>query len=421
MTRLQQISIVFLLLLICAQGAFGASITITPSGNGAFIIQGNSLDGIAGIDLEVSYDNSSLASPKVDQGSLVSGAMFAANPNFGPSVIKIAIVRSSAFSGSGTLALVTFASHTGSGIVTVSNSMINAQGKAVPGSGKVSATDYQTSTTGSTGLSSSPGIPFSQTSPTTTTTTTTVTTGSAPTTSSPATSFGTITMPSDVPTKSDTSTTDTTGVPVQPAEPAAAIPIEPSVETKTADPPAEKTPAIAKTTTYKGTLENFRAYKGEKSPDILVALFNKKIATTIHQEPTVALSEGKTPVKIVAELKDAGEKSPNFALNGAKLVSLSKGDAPFTWLIEVLPQTGVLQASLTILTERDIIEYPLTLAPPVEGLSPAETDFIIFLNDSGVTPPKRDLNGDNKHDYLDDYIYTAHYLIKKNDGKKPKK
>lgn len=174
-------------------------------------------------------------------------------------------------------------------------------------------------------------------------------------------------------------------------------------------------------TSYKGTLENFRAYKGEKTPANLIALFNKKIAPAIRQEPAVVLSDGKTPVKIVAKIETADGKAPNFSLDGAKLVSLSKDDASSTWIVETLPQTSTVRASLTILTDSDIIVYPLTLAPPVEGVSSAEEDFVVFLKDSGAATPKRDLNGDGIHDYLDDYIYTANYLMRKSSTGKAKK
>lgn len=166
-------------------------------------------------------------------------------------------------------------------------------------------------------------------------------------------------------------------------------------------------------TVIKGALDNFSTYKGEKTPAKLSALLNRQDTAAIRQEPAFALSDGTTAVKIAAELKNVGDRSPNFALHGARLVSLKRDDASFTWVIEALPQAGVMQATLTILTESEIIEYPLTVAPVVAGISPAEADFVIFLKDSGAAVPKRDLNGDGKHDYLDDFIYTVNFLSKK--------
>lgn len=408
---------IVLILLFSSSFAMGASVSITSSGNGIFIIQGNQMDGVAGMDLNVVYDTLSLASPSVTQGSLISGAMFAANTN-NPGSIRIAVVSTKTFSGNGQIATVSFASHTGAGKVTVTTSMIDANRAPVTGGGSSTAFDSQTpatETTASTTATTSTNTANTATTNTTTTGTTTGTTTTGTTSGSMQTSLGTVSMPSDAQAKSDAKTADTTGVSAQTAAPAAAKPPEPPAEEKTVPEPTK--PETVKITSYKGTLEYFRTYEGEKSPAILTALFNKKIAPAIRQEPAVALSDGKKTVKIVAEIKNAGNKSPNFALNGAKLISLNKDDASLAWIVEALPQTNTMQASLTILNNSDIIEYPLTLAPPVESVSPDEADFVIFISDSGTASPKRDLNGDGKHDYLDDYIYTANYLARKGTDK----
>ena len=175
-----------------------------------------------------------------------------------------------------------------------------------------------------------------------------------------------------------------------------------------------------KITSYIGVIENFRTYSGAKSSANFIALFSKEIAPTIRQVPAVVLSDGKTPVIIAVKLEDAADKSPNFALSGAKLVTLNR-DASAAWIIEALPQKGVAKAALTILTDSETVEYPLTVAVAVESVSTSEADFAVFLKDSGVTTPKRDLNGDGKHDYLDDFIYTANYLVLREAASKVKK
>ena len=42
---------VLFMFLFGVQGAFAASVAITPSGNGSFVIQGNGMEGVAGIEL----------------------------------------------------------------------------------------------------------------------------------------------------------------------------------------------------------------------------------------------------------------------------------------------------------------------------------------------------------------------------------
>jgi hypothetical protein len=408
MTRLLILLTTISLLFISSQATFAASVTITPASNGIFIIQGNQMDGVAGIELNVVYDSSSLASPSVNQGNLISGAIMLADTNI-PGSIKVAIISTKAFSGSGQIVSISFATHTGSGSIKVSSSMINSKGAPVPGGGSSVASDFQTiSTTSTTG---------DTTNNTTNNTTSGSTTGSGAGVSIP-TYLGTVSMPADVQARSESKPADASGVPAQIPEPADSKPIEPPAETKPVAEPQK--PVEVKMTSYKGALDNFREYRGERSPAIFIALFNKEITPTVRQEPAVALSDGKTPLKLRVKLETASDKSPNFSLNGAKLVSLNR-DTSAAWIIDAFPQAGIMRASLTIMTDSDIIEYPLTLAPPINDIAPAEADFAVFLKDSGAATPKRDLNGDGIHDYLDDFIYTANYLVNKAAASKIKK
>lgn len=386
------------MLLMSIQSAFAASVTITPTAVGTYSVQGNSMDGVAGIDLKIIYDSSSLSSPTVSQGSLVAGALMAANTN-NPGSIKIAIVSTKALSGSGQIATVTFTTQNGAGgISSASVSMINSKGAPIAAQVVVSSGSAVSAPTSD--FTTTPGVPFSQPGAAATTT--------APTSSIP-TYLGTVNMPSDVQTKSDTKSADVTGEPVQLPEPAATKPVEPPAEIKPVSEPQKSVKVTM--TSYKGILDNFSAYKGKKTPAIFIALFSKEITPAIRQEPAIAMSDGKTAVSLLVKHVPSGDKSPNFALNGAKLVSISK-DASSTWIIEAMPHKGIMQASLTIMTDSEYIEYPLTLAPTIDGVSSSEADFVVFLNDSGAAPPKHDLNSDGKHDYLDDFTYTANYLMK---------
>ena len=421
MSKRHSIFLTLFIFLAGVQVALGASVTITPAGNGLFDIQGAGLNGIQGIELNIVYDSSSLASPSVSQGNLISGAMMVVNTS-NPGTIKIDIISSpKSIAGSGQIVSISFASHTGTGGVTVSPSMINGSAAPVPAGGKVSAVDFQKSASDSTGFYTSPGIPFggsTDTTPTNSRTTTPPATTGQATGGSAPTALGTVSMPSDIQTGGSTKPADITGVPDKPAEPDAVKPgVTPAAGEKAVSEP--KPPVKVTVTSYQGALENFRAHRGEKSPAILLGLLNREISPTIHQEPALALSDGKSTVKIIAEASVG--KSPKFMLTGAELVTLSKDDSSGTWIIEALPNNGVLQASLTIMTDSATIDYPLTLAPPVAGISTVEADFAAFLKDSGSSKPKRDLNGDGRHDYQDDFIYAVNYRLNKDSVGKAKK
>jgi hypothetical protein len=88
-----------------------------------------------------------------------------------------------------------------------------------------------------------------------------------------------------------------------------------------------------------------------------------------------------------------------------------KGD----WLIEALPEIETVKAQLVVSSDTAIFEFPLVVAPPLPSeIDLSEQGFIRFLTGKDRTVPSpQDLNGDGRTDYLDDYIYTANYLVKK--------
>jgi len=110
-----------------------ASVSVVPSSNGAYVIQGNNLVGVAAVELVVSYDSTTLSSPTVTNGGLFPDALFAANTNFTPNSIKIAIVSAKDISGTGQIAKISFATATGPGTVSiVSASTLDFNGKQIP-------------------------------------------------------------------------------------------------------------------------------------------------------------------------------------------------------------------------------------------------------------------------------------------------
>lgn len=383
---------VLVFLLLSATIALGASVTITPASGKEFTVMGNNMDGVSGIDLLISYDSSALSSPTVSPGNFSSGALFAANPNFTTNTIKIAILITppKTFTGSGQLATITFAKGSGS-LSIASENMINDIGATV-------AVNESSST---------PGIPFSQPETASTSqTSSTPTTETTPSTNL-STSLGTVSMPSG----------DEPQHPKQ-AEPTPTEPAPPSADNAAAtetEPPPEEQPVIqnpkvpakqeeAKFTTYTSVLDRFRSYTGEKSPAILMSLFKKDVAPSIHQEPLVALSDGIMKIKVHVALSSSDDKSPNFALNGANLVSLKRGEAQGSWLIEALPHANTLKAGLTILDGSEVTEFPFTVAPPIKDVATSEAGFAAFLQKPA------DLNKDGKFDYIDEFIYTANFV-----------
>lgn len=136
-------------------------------------------------------------------------------------------------------------------------------------------------------------------------------------------------------------------------------------------------------------LARFCDYSGNRDLPALKALFDRKDTVGIKQEPAVALSDGKTPVKVSIKVEAAGGV-PSFALKGAGLTSLKTAD-PAVWVLELMPVSGKYEVILTVFTDAAIIEYPLAIAPPLADLAAME---------SGALPA-----------YVRDYIEAANKIV----------
>jgi hypothetical protein len=172
-----------------------------------------------------------------------------------------------------------------------------------------------------------------------------------------------------------------------------------------------------KNVVYQSVLERFREFKGEKTPKSLTALFAAAVMLGVRQEPAVVLTDGKTRVKVTIQSPSTGKETPNFALKGAKLISLKPDED--AWVIEALPDSKGYVAGITVQHNGSSTEIPLTVAPPLDadrvpagGLS--EAGYNIFLKERGTDKaPRYDLNGDGVRTYLDDYIFTANFIVKR--------
>jgi len=158
-------------------------------------------------------------------------------------------------------------------------------------------------------------------------------------------------------------------------------------------------------------LERFRAYRGERTPAALVALFNNDSMIGARQEPPVALSDGRSTVRFVFVSSPGTRTSSDIAIMGAKLLSLKRDpDNTNTWIVDLIPDRGAYQASVAVpLGEMKMI-FPITIAPKIDiraghGGTVTMADFERYLKERG-----RDLNKDGKLDNTDDFIFTANYL-----------
>jgi len=227
-------------------------------------------------------------------------------------------------------------------------------------------------------------------------------------------SIGTITLPPDQMASTDRKTeyqplvTDLRGdmtIPVSGGGSAA--------QTAAVEQPAKKSSQDNKSVSYKSVLQLFREFNGEKSPKALISLFAEGAVPNFSQVPPVALSDGITPVRLTLTLRQGGTETPKFMLQGASVQQMSsEGEEQVVWTIDALPKKGVYDARLTVIDGQNIMEFPLVVAPSIGPLVPkaqkfTEADFTLYLSN----PAKFDLNKDEKFDSLDDYIFTANYIV----------
>ncbi|MGA2151632.1 MAG: hypothetical protein ABSG48_05680 [Geobacteraceae bacterium] len=163
----------------------------------------------------------------------------------------------------------------------------------------------------------------------------------------------------------------------------------------------------------KSVVQRFKEFKGERGLKAFVALFERSPRDILVQEPPVALSDGKTPVRITLSLQPKGGNAPDIALSDAKLVHLGN-EGEKGWVITALPNEGTWNASLLIKMDEKIIEFPLVVAPSIkieQGIS--ERNFLVALNRYLVDQAaERKSESDPRRRYIDEYIFTANCLAK---------
>ena len=386
-----------------------AVVTTSSMGDGVFQVTGTGIEGAAAIELTVSYDTASLANPRVVEGPLISGAMTAFNPNV-PGIARLVIIRLTPVKGSGVIGTLTF-DRTGPSpgkILSLSARLADIRGSYLPAAVQVNNPSEVPAT--------DPVVPQNAT--------VTAGAGEAHTAIGLVVSDAKPETPGEVKAKPDPEeTTEAGDQPVMP-EPLRAPQEEPAVITLTTVSNADagsdqgdvKT-AARKLFAQKSILDRFQEYRGKSTPEAFVSLFEQDRVYWWRQEPPVALSDGKTTVRMTF-ISTPGNKTPSdITVLGARLISLKKDpDNSNTWIVELLPKKGEYRASIAVAQGRVKMIYPLTTAPKA-GIRRTRAGAITKAEFSRYVARQKaarlgalDANKDGRIDYIDDYIITANYL-----------
>ena len=364
-------------------GFAATTLSLSPAGDGSYVMQGVGVENTAAMDIVLTYDASTLETPKVTQGALISGALMAVNDTT-PGTVRLGIIRVTPVSGSGIIATLAFIRKGGA-----VGRILSLQAVLSTGDGKQLPVVVQVTNTPLADVAALEGTPQQPATP-----------GTGVLLSAPSAS-------------------------VRSALPGAATALQekPAIEEAKGVPDASPPLSIGAGAAPKGmtlssasvesrspvsVLERFRLYRGERSVNELVALFVQAEPTVFQQDPPVALSDGVSTVTISFVTGSAEGPAPDIALQGGRLVSLKRDrDRPTVWMFVVKPYRGEVAASLVVPGKGSLQEYPLTIAPPITDgqVRVSEKDFEAYLRGKGA-----DLNGDGKRDYVDDYIYAVNYL-----------
>ena len=422
------------LLAVTSVGAAWAAPSLVVTGKeGNYEIRGAGFEGIGAMDITLGYDPSTLSNPRVNQGGWVAGALFVPNLKT-PGVVRVGIATTNSISGSGSIMTLSFdpvwgkqaqftslaaTLHTQTGTMISPVSSIMTQDTTASPLAANPVSQPQTTT----------GQPVSSLSGSSTTSTPVVTTGSSVSTgtgqstgstfptsvtmgggqvSATAPEAVTSTHPSHEPGQPDAAASESV---TEPPVPAGEKQPTGDVQTSAGTSKLPLSP-VRKDIVYQSVLSLFKSYTGPKTLQGLTELFSQQSSAEFRQEPGIALSDGVTKVRVTFSRTTNLSDSPNFALKGAKLASLKNDESGY--YLEVLPDAGVSEASITAFAQGSAIEFPLVVAPPLgpKNVPNGKFDgasFALFLKEQGAAG---DLNGDGRKDYRDEYIYTANYLVK---------
>jgi hypothetical protein len=158
-------------------------------------------------------------------------------------------------------------------------------------------------------------------------------------------------------------------------------------------------------------LQLFKDFRGERGLKAYVALFNPPPRRTYSQEPPVALSDGKTPVRVTLPAFPGSAGVPDVALFDARLVHLGRGEGS-DWVITAIPNEGSWNARLIVKGAAKLMEIPLVTAPPVK--MPKEITEGTFLPelDRFASRQRGSAQGEDvtTGNFYFAYVFTANYL-----------
>jgi len=417
--RILFLAVMIMFQLQVAAKAEAASVAVVPGTNGVYYIKGYDFTDISGVEIEIQYDTATLSNPRITQGPLLASTMFIPNNKFSASSVKIGAMSLSPIKGSSDLlATITFdVKGSSPGPVTIAREkLVDTKATAVKQENPLAPVVDDKRLADERRLAEERRLAAERKLAEERAAVDQSAYGGS-TSVSGGYATGTITLPPDSMEAAEADRNSDYQPLVTDLRKDMTLPLGGSSGEKVSD--SEKKPEAAKKDqpqkfiSYKSALQLFTEFKGVRSAENLIPVFAEISMPDFIQEPLIAFSDGKTPLKIVLTLKQSGSDLPKFILQGAnvKLIS-SKGEDTVTWTIEAIPKKDAVEATLTVIEGQTVMDFPLTVVPEInalltKGKALSEADLAAYLE----KPSKFDLNKDGKFDAVDDYIYVANYIV----------
>jgi hypothetical protein len=387
-----------LLLAVPAATGIASTVTLTPSGGGVFVLEGQAFQDVSGLDIALSYDTAVLRDPHIDQGSLINGALMMSN-TADPGVIRIAAVRQGPVQGSGTIARITFAATGQGGDGAVSGLNVSA----------VSSAGNKSQLSAIIGASSHDQGPPSQTTPS-------------------------IAAAAPPPTVAFVPAVPLISPLVQPVqkdkEERAVPPSQEAADTagNTAgaveDPAAgdgdegrrqPAGPAVREqqrmVLTQKSVLDLFRDFPGPWNVQTAIKLFQQEEMLGYRQFPQVAFSDGAATATLTIIVAAGVKDRPELTMEKGTILSVVKDrESTNAWIVKVRPEKNAIEASLRVDDGVTVRSIPLTVSPRMKvdldgSGTVTEKDFLLYFSSRG-----NEGGSAGARNYRIDYIFAANYL-----------
>lgn len=427
-------TVMLLLVGFLATGApcWGApQMVLVDRSNGRYEVMGQGLAEVKEMTLVVTYDPAMVSAPQVKQNGLIYGAMMI--PDFSvPGTIRVGITSSNphqGISGDGSIAMISFTVATrGKAVSSFTATLVSTSGTPIPmpapqvlssetgrfrGNPFYGSSDTLDESTGMKRRSRSPAASGPSAEP--------VEQPSAPVTDAGVAASGAGASAAAAMGAPATATISSGALRPEPDLPEIVelAPAPPgNVSSAVSEPPGaqgdRRQAAAAGAPAGTSILSRFKGYAGPLTIQGVTDLFARHDSPRILQKPSVVLTDGVTKVTATLTLPAPPGQSPNFALVGARQLSLKRTGTGY--LLELIPDRGGIEASVLVLLAGTVTEYPLVVAPPLNpALVPGgridDAAFTAFLQ--GYAEGRGDPTGDGRTDYLDLYLYTANYLVRK--------